>query len=463
VWIYIPDLDDKKEPWIGTVVPPARPGESWTFELIRHVEIADMYDASTLDERPGVVGLLNHQQQCTLLRPLVLHKDPGSAGIRLNGYRTRITGEFEGLLTGLSVEDVTAPIFAGFSFDSPSFGVWFAPPAFSSRFDSETRTYSVAIKPTESENLTLGTFGNLTCTTGAEVRERGRSGTLHSASLLRLIYDDPASLDDVIQLSTDLERLFGFLIGFRGGFPTIKTWLTTTYRVGKTDLPLDGTLELAGLDWKDGDLPHRLECIHRVGMGGGDLPTVLECFLANRESVMARVHAIETCRHFTNNLNSQFSVIMPAFEAYLKARYTETDETEYLEQRDAFFAWVDQAPDAAIGEFSKKHLKEVNTKAPSLQILISRAIDAMNAKGFVFPAGLARRITKRRGSLFHSVASFEVGEARTFYEEVRAAVGLLMLHTYEDLGIDVSYLSTEYGVKELRSFTVHGQTAEAAS
>lgn len=462
MWIYIPDLDEKKEAWVGAVEPPTTPGASWTFELIRHVEIADAYDVSTVDGRAAVLGLLNHQQKCTLLRPMVLHKDPGSIGVRLPAQRTRITGEFEGLLTDLPVEDVTAPIFAGFSFDSPSFGVWFGASAFKSHLDADARTYSVDIAKTETKKFSLGDIGGLSCTTGVELRERGRSATLQSVAYVRVDYASPASLDALIQLSSDLERLFGFLVGVRGPFPKIRTWLTSTYRVGKHDLPEDGTLEMAGFDWKPGETPHRLECIHREGLAGGDLASVLQHFLGIRESVMARIHVVEACRHFTSNLNSQFSMVMPVLEAYLKTRYTEPDEAQYLESQDAFFAWVDSALDPAIGAFSKKHLKVVKSKAPSLPSLLGRAIDTMNAKGFDFPSGLANRISSRRGRLFHSVPSFEEGEAQGFYEEVRAAVGLLLLHTFDDLGIDVSYLSAEYSVKELRSFTTHGRPSPVA-
>jgi hypothetical protein len=46
-------------------------------------------------------------------------------------------------------------------------------------------------------------------------------------------------------------------------------------------------------------------------------------------------------------------------------------------------------------------------------------------------------------------------DVRSFYEEVQAATGLLMLHTYDDLGIDLSYLAGQYvGLSEFRSFLV---------
>ncbi|WP_372784583.1 hypothetical protein [Phenylobacterium sp.] len=462
MWIFIPDLDDSKEPWVGTVTPPAQPGASWTFELIRQVEESVSYDASTLDNRPAVIGLVNYQQKCTLLRPRVLHIDPGSLGVRLPLQRTRITGEFDGLLTDLAVEDVTAETFDGFELDSSSFGVWYAPPAFTSRLDGATRTYKIEIPDTKTIKLPLQGLGTLTVMTAAQVAEKGRTAQIRSSAFLHVDFDYPASLESTIELSLELEQLFGFLIGYRGPFPKIRTWLNKTYRVGSYDLPEDGVLEMAGMDWKPGEEPHRMECIHRDGLGGATLESVLGIYLVDRPGFLIRFNAIEMCRHFTSNLNTQFSIIIPAFESYLKARYTTPDEADYTSSEAAFFAWVDTAPDEAIKDFSRKHLSVVERKAPSLQTLVGRAIAMANEKGFVFPTTLAKRIAARRGKLFHSVAGFEEGEAQLFYEEVRAVVGLLLLHTFDDLGVDVSYMGQDYNVRELRTFTARGAPKDGA-
>ena len=46
-------------------------------------------------------------------------------------------------------------------------------------------------------------------------------------------------------------------------------------------------------------------------------------------------------------------------------------------------------------------------------------------------------------------------DVRSLYEEVQAATGLLMLHTYDDLGVDLSCLAGQYSaLSDFRSFLV---------
>lgn len=95
-------------------------------------------------------------------------------------------------------------------------------------------------------------------------------------------------------------------------------------------------------------------------------------------------------------------------------------------------------------EFAKKHIEIKDKKSPGLKTLISRSIDHVNSKGFRFDSKLAQMIQKRRGSLFHSAPQMSESDAMDFYTELRAATCLLLLHTLEDLGIDISYLASRY-------------------
>lgn len=101
MWIYVPDTDERKEPWIGKISSDESPKSSWTFELIRHADLENMYQTSPFDKKGTVIGLLDHQRNCTLIRPLVHHIDPGSLGVRIGFQRTRIEGQFGALLTDL--------------------------------------------------------------------------------------------------------------------------------------------------------------------------------------------------------------------------------------------------------------------------------------------------------------------------------------------------------------------------
>lgn len=194
MWIYIPDVDNEKEAWVGTISPPEGPKSRGSFELIRHVNPTDMYLTSPFERRKSVIGLLDHQRPCTLFRPLVHHIDPGLLGVRIGFQRTQIKGSFEALLIDLSVEDNDEKIFNGIAFESEAFGTWYAPPAYSTDFNTNTRTHVVEIKETERKEFDLPTLGHLTCTSGANVSSGVRSGVIKSVSLFRLDFSAPMSL-----------------------------------------------------------------------------------------------------------------------------------------------------------------------------------------------------------------------------------------------------------------------------
>ncbi len=196
-----------------------------------------------------------------------------------------------------------------------------------------------------------------------------------------------------------------------------------------------------------------MRCIHLQGQGGGAINTILKKFFRDNDSILARIHTIDFCRHFSSNLMDRFSVIMPVLEEYLKRRYAFEDEARYNESEKAFFEWVDKSDDENIKEFSRKHLNVVDRKSPSMKSLLGRAIEFVNKSGFSFPSGMSDRITSRRGKLFHSVAKMDEGEARNFQVEVAAATGLLLLHTFDDLGIDIAHLAeSRSGLDDLSEF-----------
>jgi hypothetical protein len=74
---------------------------------------------------------------------------------------------------------------------------------------------------------------------------------------------------------------------------------------------------------------------------------------------------------------------------------------------------------------------------------------------FAFPPKMAECIQKRRGRLFHSVPEMSEQDVMPFCREVQAVTGLLMLHTYDDLGIDISCLAGQYSaLSDIRFFLV---------
>lgn len=247
-------------------------------------------------------------------------------------------------------------------------------------------------------------------------------------------FETPVDLDFAIEMAGGLEYLFGFLIGFRRKLPQF------TIAIGEHT----ATIELGGWNWTSEELPDHFRPLHVRGLGGADLRTVLENFLADKVSIVTRMHAVEFSRFFSTNLNDRFAVVMPALEQHLQARFKTGEEVSYEQLRTDFFKWIEESPDPDLMEFCRKHVKVVGEKSPGLSTLIERAIDVVNAAGFAFPRDMGRRIQRRRGSVFHSVPSMTADDARAFFAEVRAATGLLMLLTLKDLGIDIAVLADRY-------------------
>ncbi len=343
MWIYVPDRNEKNDPWVGKISSDESPKSSWTFELIRHTDIENMYQTSPFDKKGTVVGLLDHQRNCTLIRPLVHHIDPGSLGVRIGFQRTRIEGQFGALLTDLSVSDSDECIFDGITFESDAFGAWYESPAYKTDYDFESGTPSVQIEKTQRENFNVSSLGRVTCTTGTNLSSGIRSGVIKSVCIFRLDFDELKSLNSSMQACFGLERLFGFLIGFRGKPPSFKLRTKNKYKVGEHELSQDGVLKIGGIDWKEGDLPHPMECIHRNRTGGASLQDILPKFFADQDDLLTRIHAVEFSRFFSINFNDRFSVVMPILESYVKRNFTGDDELSYIAHEKEFFDWIESS------------------------------------------------------------------------------------------------------------------------
>ncbi|WEK03887.1 MAG: hypothetical protein P0Y65_17090 [Candidatus Devosia phytovorans] len=457
MWIYVPvkadDPDgEAPEAWVGKIENSGLPKGAWKFEAVRHSEFAGVYNGDPFTDASTVVGLLDHQRQCTLVRPFLARTDPGSIGSGLYA-RTIVSGEFQALVTGLQFPDSTDGVIDRLSFDSPSFAAWYGTAAFKKDYDLEVRKPSMEILDTLRESVSLSTGETVEVALGAEVSSRGSSASVRTASSFLMKFGTPANLDHVIEVAGELEVLFGFLIGFRRKPPT--------FQISVADNT--ATIDLAGWNWTAQELPDHFRPLHVRGLGGGNLKAVLSRFMSDRLSLVTRVHAVEFSRFFSNNLNDRFSMVMPVLEEYLLNRYKTGDEQSYLDLRQEFFDWIEASPNKNLAEFSRKHVKVVEQKAPGLATLIERAIDDVNRSNFAFPRLLAKRIQNRRGKVFHSAPSMTADEARKFYAEVRAATGLLLLLTLKDLGIDIATLSDRYfALWDLQGFFRPQDSAETA-
>ncbi len=383
----------------------------------------------------------------------MLHTDPGRLDIKNKSQRTIIKGEFQALLFDISAEDGDEKKFLGIAFESEAFDAWYVSRSFDQKYDGESKTPKIDIRPSETTEFSIHGLGRMSCTTTARLSSKIRSSSIKSATILKIEFDEAKSINEVLNLCFGLESLFGFLIGFRGRYPIFTTWVDTKINLGEFESNYDGTLEIGNVDWVEGEAPHPMRCVHLKDVAGGDLQSILEKFLAREKDFLNRIHAVEFSRLFSRNLNDQFAVVMPILENHVQRVYKTADEESYITAQAEFFAWIDSSPLESVREFPKKHVEIKNKKTPGLQTLLTRAIEFLNTKGFCFDTALASRIQKRRGALFHAAPEISNEEVMKFYSEVNVATALLLLHTLSDLGIDISYLAERYhALGDFRAF-----------
>jgi len=463
MWIYVFN-DDERKAWSGTIALDVSPKSRWKFELVRHAEPRDMYSAEPFGSASVVPALLDYQQRCTIIRPIVLKTDPGTVGVGFEAMRTLISGSFQALLRGLFVESEDVPVFKGLVFDSRAYALWYGRRPFKREFNSDTRSYDFEVHKPEQETLHIPGLGEVSSTSDAAVALVGDNSEIKSRAYLNIRLQENLSLKRVMELAMGLELLFGFLVGFRPKPPVFTLVSSDTERLDDTEIAATGKLEFSGLEWLEREAPHPMERISMRGRDGVDLRTVLEHFLAAETDFVTRIHVVEYGRFFSRNLNDRFAVLMPVLEDYLGRTYPHQEETGYLEARDKFFAHVEQAQDPDIQNFARKHLKEIDSKAPSLKTLLKRAIDSLNADGFRFSPVLAKRIQTRRARLFHSPDVLGGSDANLFYQEVRAATAILMLHTLRDLGVPISSLAQDvWALRDLAGFLQPTERTEPQS
>jgi hypothetical protein len=458
-WIYIPERPEGGEPWTGRIWSEGKRSRRWNFEIIRHAELKDIYACGVFDSAKPVSVLLDHQRPATLIRPLVLQVDPGKVGTTHPFPRTRLEGSFQALLSGLAIEDEQVPQFAGLGFESEAFAAWYGGRPFSATTGDGFRTKSIEVADPEKEIVNIEGLGQVEATRLAHVRADHSTSEVRTRSILRITFDRLRSLPEAMDLCLGLELVFGFLVGFRPKWPTFHLWLQARGDNENVSTMRNAELELGGVYFRDAPAPHPMERVHRCQQGGTDLRQVLEAYAAAPIDIVTRIHAVQVGRWFGASLNDKFAAVMPVFEQYVQATFKSEEEVSFLALERTFFAYVDAATDSALIEFSKKHLQVRDRKSPSLPTLIGRAIDSVNSEGFRFDPGLAKRISDRRATMFHSAPLMTEADVHSFYEETQAVTALLLLRTLDELGVKIAPLSKDHhAITEFSNF-MHGGPA----
>lgn len=440
-WVSLPS-NKGEMPWTGRIKIEDGPQEHWTFDILREEKRSRAIDADPFKDKQSAVVLLDYQKNGTLIHPMTTTFNPGSVGYDYPVQRKRLEGSFSHLLDGLAVDSPTEEIFAGLAFDSEALRFWHSP-NFGPSVNHGGKGSVIDTSVGDLESFDITGVGNFKIRSWNQHHQQRDLQTVRPHVTLSLTFDQPRSLLQTIEIAWALEFLFGFLIGYRLKRPNFRLWQTRTYTSGESEIPYYGYLVMGGTAWDPKRSADMFSVQHIRGQSVGRTEAVLTSFFQNRSSAMKNIFVVERARFFTNLVDQSFISILPTLEELLRQRYTTAEETSYLSQKDAFFAYVDASPDKSLLEFSKKHLQIKNSKAPGLKQVLERAIADIGDTAFEFPPDIADRIAARRHDLAHRTRSFEADEIPALVSETRAAVLLLMLLTYRDLGIPLSELSGE--------------------
>ena len=440
MWIKINDpkqLDS--EPWIGKISLGEDQKSRWQFELIRGLDgLSEAYaPMSYFNESKSLIGFLDLQRECTLIWPMVTNLDPGSVGVYQIGHRTKLNGQFHALLENAAIEDLDAPSVLGVSIASDSFASWYAK---ISRSEIENPTSS-SMGNYEEEIISIQGLGKITCRYGFSKSMATWEDKEKSYAAFNIDFDHRISVNDSMAWCFELECLFQFLVGLSTKWSKFSLKMDETYQLGSDTHHYFSELTFGKTPCKKLERPHPFECAHNNRRCGADLAQILKCYVADRKNLAERIQAIRYARFMANSLQEKFTTTLPVLEAYLTKTYQHSNEVSFLASQKAFFDWVEKSENSDVLDFSKKHLKVVDTKAPSLKNLILRAMESANLEGYKFSANLSDKIAKRRGRVFHNnLAIDDRDDGMNFQAEVNTIIGILALHTYRDLGLDISKL-----------------------
>lgn len=441
--IFIPPRQgSSNQPWIGNISPDLDPDRSWSFELLRHVDFKDIYGKDPFDQRNSVAGYIDLQRACTLIHPIVTQVSPGSFGERFVRARTKIKGVFHALLDGIALTDDTSKCIRSVTLISDAFNAWYSKPE-SNIVEGDQWPPIVKINPSKSTRFILDGIGNIKCTTGDDVTYgMGYLNTKHG-SQITIDLNESIDIFSTVHLLLEVEQLYSFLIGRRCRKPKFKVFLDEHAHGASYIGAREAELDIGRVQWGEYDPPPWFECRH-TNHGVEDLSyIILNNFFKQKRDLTYRMHAVEFGQNPAHHLEQRFFFVVPMLEQVIKSKFNTKEEINYIEMKDAFFNWIEQSRSKDIITFSQKHVQVVDNKHPSLQVQLTRAIEHINGQGYNLPLKHAERIKRRRGKLFHSIHDVGGNEISEFSKDVRMATFILMMLTFEDLGIDISTLNKD--------------------
>jgi hypothetical protein len=135
--------------------------------------------------------------------------------------------------------------------------------------------------------------------------------------------------------------------------------------------------------------------------------------------------------------------LLPILENLARRKFVDQESESDISLKDEFFNEVDSKFSEKLRAFSRKHLKVVKLKPPSLETVFSSFLDGFCSADIAFPSDLARHLTKRRGEMMHrgsQPASSTESDDLASYVRVACIIGLL-----NELGVDLRSAQSRLG------------------
>lgn len=180
------------------------------------------------------------------------------------------------------------------------------------------------------------------------------------------------------------------------------------------------------------------------------LEHLIERYLSQRDKLRPAIAAALFCLFHSSNLETRLLVTIPTLEALARQDFNSAEEVDFMDRKEEFWAWVDQK--SHLGEFGRKHLKESQSKAPSLKMVFDRLADHLSERGAKFPPNIGAALARLRGRRFHSSDTGDRSGIEVYNNQI-AATAMLTFRALDLLGIrpdDPGF--ARWRISELRPF-----------
>lgn len=260
--------------------------------------------------------------------------------------------------------------------------------------------------------------------------------TLVNEAHLLLTFDDAITISESIEVASAFAILFRFLTG-----------LHTKYDIVGFDFnPEHGSAwmdcHLGGIKYEEEELSVRRLPLHFDDLDIGCIERAICAFWDNHQTLMPFLVMLENAWRFEPDFPTKYRMLAPALEQYLTSRYPGIEEISYMDNERTFFEYIDQSDNSRIKEFSKKHLKVIDRKAPGLRQRVEQAISTMDHEGVPIPKTYAKSIAESRHRLSHASSIFSQNDFDKLYLNTQCVIILLIGHIFLDLSIPIGFLGS---------------------